>query len=281
MMHKEGLDDIVLQKLKLDTDVKPDLGKWEKFVSSVKNPAKKVKIGLVGKYVELHDAYKSINESFVHAGAANDCKVEVQWIHSELLEIDGWENHLEGLKGILVAPGFGRRGIEGKINAAGYARRNNIPCLGICLGMQCAVIEFARNVLNLKKANSSEMDSKTPAPVIDLMEHQKDVTDLGGTMRLGAYDCKIKPGSRTEGIYQEKCVRERHRHRYEFNNDYMHHYIENGMVPAGINPDSGLVEIMEIPEHKWYIGVQFHPEYKSTVAKPHPLFVEFIKASLE
>lgn len=281
MMHKEGLDDIVLKKLKLDPDVKPDLSKWEKFVDSVKNPAKKVKIGLVGKYVELHDAYKSIHESFVHAGAANNCRVEVQWIHSELLENEGWEARLEGLKGILVAPGFGRRGIEGKINAAGYARKNNIPFLGICLGMQCAVIEFARNVLNLEKANSTEMNSKTPAPVIDLMEHQKDITDLGGTMRLGAYDCKIKPGTMTAGIYQEKCVRERHRHRYEFNNDYMHHFIENGMAPAGINPDSGLVEIMEIPDHKWYVGVQFHPEYKSTVAKPHPLFVSFIKASLE
>ncbi len=281
MMRREKLDEIVLKKLDLSETQKPDLKHWEDFVHSVKKPKHKVKIGLVGKYVELHDAYKSINESFIHAGAVNNCRVEVEWIHSELLENPDWEKRLIGLKGILVAPGFGLRGIEGKINAARYARENNIPFLGICLGMQCAVIEFARNVMNLKKANSTEMDSKTPDPVIDLMEQQKNITDKGGTMRLGAYECKIKPDSLAAGIYHQKCINERHRHRYEFNNDYMAHFIENGMVPAGINPDSGLVEIMEIPEHKWFIGVQFHPEYRSTVSNPHPLFVNFVKASME
>ncbi len=281
MMYKEKLDEIVLKKLNLDTGKKPDLKHWETFVKSVKKPKHRVKIGLVGKYVELHDAYKSINESFIHAGAANDCRVEIEWIHSELLEKPDWENHLKGLKGVLVAPGFGHRGIEGKINAVKYARENNIPFLGICLGMQCAVIEFARNVMNLKNANSTEMDPDTKYPVIDLMEQQKKITDKGGTMRLGAYDCKLKPGSLTYNIYTKECIEERHRHRYEYNNDYMAHFIENGMVPAGVNPDSGLVEIMEIPQHKWFIGVQFHPEYKSTVLSPHPLFVNFVKASME
>ena len=281
MMYKEKLDEIVIQKLGLPNSMKPDLGHWENFVNSVKFPKYTTRIGLVGKYVELHDAYKSIHESFIHAGALNDCRVEVEWIHSELLENPGWEKYFEGLKGILIAPGFGHRGIEGKINAAGYARENNIPFLGLCLGMQCAVIEFARNVMKLGKANSTEMDPKTPDPVIDLMEHQKDITDKGGTMRLGAYECRLKPGSLTKSIYNTRDITERHRHRYEFNNEYMAHFIESGMVPAGINPDSGLVEIMEIPEHKWFIGVQFHPEYKSTVSNPHPLFVSFIKASMK
>ncbi len=281
MMYREKLDEIVLKKLKLDIEKKPNLQHWETFVRSVKKPKHEVSIGLVGKYVELHDAYKSINESFIHAGAANDCRVNLKWIHSELLEEDGWENSLEGLKGILVAPGFGHRGIEGKINAVRYARENNIPFLGICLGMQCAVIEFARNILGIKKANSTEMDPKTPGPVIDLMEQQKKVTDKGGTMRLGAYDCKIMPGSLTSSVYMKENIQERHRHRYEFNNEYTDIFVENGMIPAGINPDNSLVEIMEIPSHKWFIGVQFHPEYKSTVSKPHPLFVSFVKASME
>ena len=281
MMHKEKLDEIVLQKLNLPERNKPDLKHWEDFVKSVKNPRFKTKIGLVGKYVELHDAYKSIHESIIHAGASNDCRVEVDWIHSELLEEPGWEEKLKGLKGIIVAPGFGHRGIEGKINAARFARENNIPFLGICLGMQCAVIEFARNVLNLDKANSTEMDPKTPYPVIDLMEHQKEITDKGGTMRLGGYDCTLKPGSLAAKVYHKKRIVERHRHRYEFNNEFMAHFIEAGMAPSGINPGSGLVEIMEIPKHKWFIGVQFHPEYKSTVLNPHPLFVNFVKASME
>jgi CTP synthase len=281
LMQKERLDEIVIEKLKLPNITKSDLEPWREFVKAVKNPKQTIKIGLVGKYVELHDAYKSISEAFIHAGAVNYCKVDIQWIHSETLEQGGIEEILGDLKGILVAPGFGHRGIEGKINAVRFARENNIPFLGICLGMQCAVIEFARNVLGMKTAHSTEMDTKTPDPVIDLMADQKEITDKGGTMRLGAYTCTIKKGSLASKIYHTDCISERHRHRYEFNNAYTEPFKAAGMVPSGFNPDTNLVEIMEIPHHKWFIGVQFHPEYRSTVMNPHPLFVSFVKAALE
>jgi CTP synthase len=281
LMEKEGLDKIILEKLKITGDHPIDLEPWRDFVKLVKNPKQTVKIGLIGKYVELHDAYKSISESFVHAGAVNNCRVELKWIHSESLEEGDISQKLEDLKGIIVAPGFGHRGVEGKINAARFARENNIPFFGICLGLQCAVIEFARNKLGLLRANSTEMDPQTPDPVIDLMADQKEITDKGGTMRLGSYTCRIKKGSVTSHIYCTEFVNERHRHRYEFNNAYLNLFKAAGMVPAGINPETNLVEIMEIPSHKWFIGVQFHPEYRSTVMKPHPLFVNFVKAALE
>ncbi len=281
LMQKEKLDEIVIEKLKLPATTKSDLEPWREFVKSVKNPKQTIKIGLIGKYVELHDAYKSISEAFIHAGASNDCKVDVQWIHSETLEQENYADILKDLKGILVAPGFGHRGIEGKINAVRYARENNIPFLGICLGMQCAVIEFGRNILGLTHANSTEMDIKTPDPVIDLMADQKEITDKGGTMRLGSYTCSMKRGSLAAKVYHSENVNERHRHRYEFNNAYIDQYKAAGMVPTGINPDTNLVEIMEIPSHKWFIGVQFHPEYRSTVMNPHPLFVRFVKAALD
>lgn len=280
-MYHERLDEIVLDKLGYDEVKDPDLDPWKSFVNKVKKPDREVRIALIGKYVELKDSYMSITESFVHAGAANNCRVHLKFIHSEGLEDAGWEKQLEGVMGILVAPGFGHRGIEGKINAVRYARENNIPFLGICLGMQCAVIEFGRNVLGLHKANSTEMDPKTPYPVIDLMDQQKDITDKGGTMRLGSYKCQITPDSLMHRVYGEGCVNERHRHRYEYNNEFMEAYRDKGMIPVGINPDSSLVEAMEIPQHKWFIGVQFHPEYRSTVLRPHPLFVDFVRASLE
>jgi len=281
MMHREGLDSIVIEKLKLPSNTTIDLEPWKEFVQSVKNPKQTVKIGLIGKYVELHDAYKSISEAFIQAGAVNQCKVDIQWIHSETLETGDAAKILGELKGILVAPGFGHRGIEGKIIACQYAREHNIPFLGICLGMQCAVIEFARNVLGLKTANSTEMDSTTKYPVIDLMADQKEITDKGGTMRLGVYACAVVKGSLASKIYHTLNLSERHRHRYEFNNAYMDQFRAAGMIPSGTNPDTNLVEIMEIPDHKWFIGVQFHPEYRSTVMKPHPLFVSFVKAALE
>jgi len=280
-MYKEKLDQIVLDKLGIDESQEPDLAPWKEFVNRVKQPERKVTIGLIGKYVELKDSYKSISEAFIHAGASNNCKVKLTFVHSEALEEPGWEEQLAGLQGLLVAPGFGHRGIEGKINAARFARENNIPFLGICLGMQCAVIEFARNVLEYKRANSTEMDSKTPYPVIDLMEHQKDITEKGGTMRLGAYKCDIREDSLMREVYQVDSVMERHRHRYEFNNEYLSDYETCGMIPVGVNPESNLVEAVVIPDHKWFIGVQFHPEYRSTVMKPHPLFVHFVKAALE
>ncbi len=280
-MHEEKLDDIVLEKLQLENVQPPDLNPWKHFVNKVKKPDKKVRIALVGKYVELKDSYKSISEAFIHAGASNNARVELKFVHSEDLEEPEWKEIFNDVKGILVAPGFGHRGIEGKINAVRYARENNIPFFGICLGMQCAVVEFARNVLGFSKANSTEMNPKTKYPVIDLMEHQKQITDKGGTMRLGAYNCAIEEGSILETVYDQKCVKERHRHRYEFNNEFLDDFISKGMVPAGINPESNLVEAIEIKEHKWFIGVQFHPEYQSTVMRPHPLFVQFVKASME
>jgi len=280
-MLEEKLDITVLKKLDLSINEDIDLSAWNDFLVKHKNPTQTVEIGLVGKYVELHDAYKSIAEALVHAGAENRCKVNIRWIHSEEVKEDNVVDILSGLNGMIVAPGFGHRGMKGKILAAQYARENNVPFLGICLGMQVAVIEFARNVLNLEGADSSEMNPKTPHPVIDLMEQQKGFTNYGGTMRLGAYECRIiEKDSNVCKAYNKLTVYERHRHRYEFNEIYRQQYIDAGMIPVGINPDTDLVEIVEIPEHKWFVGVQFHPEYRSTVLNPHPLFIDFIKNSL-
>jgi CTP synthase len=281
LMLKERLDEVILNKLELPTDIKPKLTAWNNFLDKHKNPKNTVEIGLIGKYVELHDAYKSITEAFIHAGATNEVKVKVRWIHSESLTIENVPEKLNGLNGILVAPGFGGRGIEGKIDAVRFARENKIPFLGICLGMQMAVIEFSRNVLKLNNANSTEMNNKTPHAVIDLMEGQKDIINKGGTMRLGAWDCKLEKNSKAYQIYNKNLISERHRHRYEFNNDYLEQITNAGMIATGTNPKTGLVEIIEIKDHPWFVGVQYHPEYKSTVLKPHPLFVDFVKACLE
>lgn len=281
LMFKEGLDEVVLKKLQLSSDKKPELIAWNNFVQKHKNPTSTVEIGLIGKYVELHDSYKSITEALIHAGATNETKVKVRWIHSEGLQPENVAEQLKGLNGVLVAPGFGDRGIEGKIKAVQYARENNIPFFGICLGMQMAVIEFSRNVLGLEGANSTEMGENIKHPVISLMDEQKEVTDKGGTMRLGAWDCKISKDSKVYEAYQNELISERHRHRYEFNNEYLEQIKANGMQSTGINPKTGLVEIVEIPNHPWFVGVQYHPEYKSTVLNPHPLFVDFVKASLE
>jgi CTP synthase len=278
MMLEEGLDTVTLQKLKLTNSEKPDLVQWNKFIERHKNPKNEVKIGLIGKYVELQDSYKSILESFIHAGSENEVKVKVTPIHSEHINNENIAEKLEGLDGILVAPGFGERGIEGKVTAVQYARENNLPFLGICLGMQMAVIEFARNVLGLKDANSLEMNPNTPDPVINLMEEQKNITNKGGTMRLGSWKCELKEGSLVHSVYGSKLIDERHRHRYEYNNSYKDQFESAGMVATGVNPETGLVEIIEIPSHPWFVGVQYHPEYKSTVANPHPLFVAFVKA---
>lgn len=279
-MLDEKLDQTILKKLALPVSEQPPLTEWREFLKKLKNPKHTVCIGLVGKYVELPDAYKSISESFIHSGAENECEVIVDYIHSEDLTEKNYAERLNGLNGILVAPGFGSRGIDGKILTARFARENNIPFFGICLGMQCAVIEFARNVLHLKDAHSTEIDHKTKNPVIDLMEEQKSIIDKGGTMRLGGYKCVINENSRSFEAYGRTEIVERHRHRYEFNDKYINDFKENGMIPVGINPESNLVEIMEIPEHKWFIGVQFHPEYSSTVINPHPLFVQFVKACI-
>lgn len=280
MMQKEKLDVTVLRKMGMDSSGTAELGPWNKFLQRLQNPREHSRIALVGKYVELPDAYISINESFKHAGAMNNCRVDVEFIHSERIEEGNYKELLKDFGGILIAPGFGDRGIEGKILAARYARENNVPFLGICLGLQCAVVEFARNVLGLSKAHSTEMALKTPDPVIDLMEEQKGVTEKGGTMRLGAYPCVITPGTHTREAYGLDEVSERHRHRYEFNNKYLEAFENAGMISAGVNPETSLVEIMEIKDHKWFVGVQFHPEYSSTVLKPHPLFVSFVKATI-
>jgi len=281
LMEEEELDCVVMEKLGLNTDPKrADLTHWRHFLKQHKNPTTTVKIGLVGKYIELKDAYKSIVESFIHAGAENGAKVELVWLHSEEINPDNLTDQLSDLQGLLVAPGFGERGIDGKIEAIRYARENGLPFLGICLGMQCAVIEFARNVLGLEGAHTTEIKEDTSEPVIDLMAGQKDLETKGGTMRLGAYQCKLKPGSKAQSIYGKDLISERHRHRYEFNNKYLDDFEANGMIASGINPDSNLVEIVEIPDHPWFIGVQFHPEYKSTVAEPHALFVGFVKAAV-
>jgi len=279
-MLEEGLDTVVLKKLQLPNDKQPDLKSWNDFLKRFKNPKNTVEIGLIGKYVELHDAYKSISEAFIHAGAQNEVKVNVNWIHSEELTVENVPELLKNLNGILVAPGFGERGIEGKIEAVKFARENNIPFFGICLGMQMAVIEYSRNVLGLKGANSTEMNSNTLYPVIDLMEEQKNITNYGGTMRLGAWDCILKDDSKVRNIYHKEHISERHRHRYEFNNDFLDQVEKAGMIATGKNPKTNLVEVVEIPEHPWFVGVQYHPEYKSTVLNPHPLFVDFVKAAL-
>ncbi|MEL0456786.1 CTP synthase [Flavobacteriaceae bacterium SZ-1-7] len=279
LMLKEGLDKVVLQKLNLESS-KPDIDQWNEFLDRHKNPKSEITIGLIGKYVELQDSYKSILEAFIHAGAANEVRVNIESLHSEYINPENAELMLGHLDGVLVAPGFGERGIEGKIDAVRYVRENNIPFLGICLGMQMAVIEFARNVLGIKDADSTEMKMDTPNPVIALMEDQKTITDKGGTMRLGAWACDLKLGSKVRDIYKAESIAERHRHRYEFNGVYKERFEAAGMIATGLNPDTGLVEIIELPEHPWFIGVQYHPEYKSTVANPHPLFVAFVKAAL-
>ena len=281
MMRDENLDTEVLRKTMMPTDTSPDLKKWEDFLYKLNNPVGSVDIGLVGKYVELKDAYKSINESFVHASAANEYRVNLKLIHSEFINEENVSEKLKGLSGILVAPGFGQRGIEGKIEAIRFARENKIPFLGICLGMQCAVIEFGRHVLGYKSAHSTEMNPDTKYPVIDLMEEQKKIKGLGGTMRLGKFPCKIDKRSKVYDIYQTTQVSERHRHRYEFNNEYLEEYEKNGMKGVGVNPNENLIEIIELENHPWFIGVQFHPEYKSTVAEPHPVFVDFVRAAIE
>ncbi|GAA4341055.1 CTP synthase [Mucilaginibacter gynuensis] len=280
LMLKEQLDKTVLTKLKLPLKADPDLESWKDFLGRLKNPTSEVRIGLVGKYVELPDAYKSITEAFIHAGAKNECKVKVEYIHSEQLTPGNAVERLKGLHGVLVAPGFGERGFEGKIEAIRYVRENNIPFFGICLGMQCAVVEYGRNVLGLTEANSTEMNSETPYPVIGMMEEQKKITAKGGTMRLGAYPCDLKRGSKAAAIYGKTHISERHRHRYEFNNEYLKRYEEHGMIPSGINPENNLVEIVELKNHPYFVGAQFHPELKSTVANPHPLFINFVAASL-
>jgi CTP synthase len=280
LMLKEKLDMTVLRKVGMPEGNSPELKSWKDFVHKLKNPKATVDIALIGKYVELQDSYKSIMEAFVHAGVVNHCNVDLHCIHSELITEDNLDEMLRKMKGILVAPGFGDRGIEGKILAARHAREKNIPFLGICLGLQCAVIEFARNVLGLKGAHSTEMDHKTPHPVIDLMEEQKGVTNKGGTMRLGAYSCHVKEGTKAFSAYRKKEISERHRHRFEFNNQYLEDFERAGMIASGTNPDNCLVEMMEIVEHKWFLGVQYHPEYKSTVLNPHPLFIDFIRAAL-
>ncbi|MBP92544.1 MAG: CTP synthetase [Flavobacteriaceae bacterium] len=280
LMLKQGLDTVVLKKLGLQSH-QPNLTRWNEFLKRHKNPKTEVTIGLIGKYVELQDSYKSILEAFIHAGAENEVKVHVEPIHSEYLNADNIHAKLSHLNGVLVAPGFGERGIEGKIDAVKYVRENKMPFFGICLGMQMAVIEFARNVLNLKDANSTEMDAKTANPVIGLMESQKDVTEKGGTMRLGSWSCNLKPNSIAHKVYKSNSIEERHRHRFEFNNTYKDQIEASGMIATGINPETNLVEIVEVSDHPWFVGVQYHPEYKSTVANPHPLFVAFVKAALK
>jgi len=281
LMQAEELDEIVLKKLGLSRKSSPNLESWKQFLTTLKNPETEVNIGLIGKYVELKDAYKSINEAFIHAGVANKCKVNIKWIHSEKITSANVAKKLSGLDGILVAPGFGSRGISGKLAAVKHARENNIPFFGICLGMQCAVIEFARNVIGWEGAHTVEIAPDSAKPVISMMEEQKNIVDMGGTMRLGAYKCELKPKSKVYEAYNREVIRERHRHRYEFNSAFLEEFEKAGMIATGRNPETGLVEVVELPNHPWFVGVQFHPEYKSTVDEPHPLFIAFVKASLE
>jgi CTP synthase len=280
LMKKEKLDERVLTKLKMTSKHEPELEQWKAFLGKLKSPVNEVTIGLVGKYVSLPDAYKSIAESFIHAGSQNDCEVNVKWISSEEIDPESVESILKGLDAVLVAPGFGERGLEGKIAAIRYVRENKIPFLGICLGMQMAVVEFARDVLGFD-ASTTELNPKTKHPVIDMMEEQKKITTKGGTMRLGAYACKLRKGSKANHIYGDTMIHERHRHRYEFNNKYLDQMEEAGMKAVGVNPESGLVEVIELKDHPWFIGVQFHPELRSTVLNPHPLFVKFVAAAME
>ncbi|WP_114790746.1 CTP synthase [Niabella yanshanensis] len=279
-MLREKLDLTCLKKMNMADYPEPELSKWRTFLDKLKYPKTVVRIGLIGKYLELQDAYKSILEAFVHAGAVNECQVQIVNVHSEYITDENVEEKLAGLEGLLVAPGFGLRGIEGKITAVKYARENGLPFFGICLGMQMAAIEFARNVLGLKEANSTEMDENASEPVIALMEEQKEVTEKGGTMRLGSYACSVKPGSLAHTIYGAENITERHRHRWEFNNKYLDAFENAGMVASGKNPDSGLVEVIELPTHPFFIGVQYHPELKSTVENPQPIFVHFVKAAM-
>ena len=280
MMHEQRLDNIILEKTGLSSDGEPDLDKWNEFLGKLKGARKEVRIGLVGKYVSLQDAYKSIDESLLHACAYHDRRLRLDYINSEHIHDGNVEQLLKDHDGIVVAPGFGQRGIEGKYIALRWCREHDVPTFGICLGMQCMVIEFARNVLGLADANSTEMDEKTPNNVIDLMEDQKTVTNLGGTMRLGAYACRVKPGTKVAEAYGKTDIEERHRHRFEFNDEYRKQFEDAGMTIAGVNPESGLAEVIELTGHRWYIGTQYHPEYSSTVLNPHPLFMSFINAAI-
>ncbi len=281
LMQAEELDKVVLEKLGLPTKSVPKLDNWKNFLSTLKSPSSEITIGLIGKYVELKDSYKSISEAFIHAGVANQAKVTVKWIHSEKINHKNIDSELKGLDGILVAPGFGSRGILGKIETVKYARENKVPFLGICLGMQCAVIEYARNVLGWQEAHTTEIVEDCKFPVINLMSEQKNIEDMGGTMRLGAYKCLLTPGSNISKAYGTDKISERHRHRYEFNNEFISEFEKNGLKATGKNPETGLVEVVELSDHPWFVGVQFHPEYKSTVDNPHPLFVAFLSAALE
>lgn len=280
LMQSEGLDSRVIEKLNLQAD-KADLNRWSAFVEKIKNPTNKIRIALVGKYVEHHDAYKSIVEALIHGGAENDCKVILEWVQSDFITRENVERKMENISGVLVAPGFGDRGIDGKLEAVLYARKNKIPFFGICLGMQCAVIEFARNVCGRRDADSTEFNEKSKFPIIDLMPDQKNLQETGGTMRLGTYACKLLPESKAGNAYMAELINERHRHRYEVNNLLREELRENGLLFSGLNPERDLVEIIEIKDHPWFVGVQFHPELKSTVGRPHPLFSAFVKASLE
>ena len=279
-MMEEGLDTITIKKLGLKSK-EPNLDKWKNFLHKLRNPKNEIKIGLIGKYIELNDSYKSILESLIHAGTENDVKVNVKSIHSEYIDEENINDKLDGLNGLIVAPGFGQRGINGKILTIEFARVNNIPFFGICLGMQMAVIEYAKNVKKINDANSTEISKKCKNPIIDLMTNQKEIINKGGTMRLGAWDCEIIKNTKSYSIYNKKLISERHRHRYEFNNDYNDKIFDENFVKAGINPNTDLVEIIENNSHPWFIGVQFHPEYKSSVSNPHPLFVDFVGASLK
>ena len=283
LMAKENLDSVVMQKLRLPDRKSPNLTAWKSFLGKLKNPVRETRIGLVGKYLELKDAYKSIYEAFIHAGAVNECKVEVVSVSSETLDVpmEKLAKKLEGLDGILVAPGFGERGVSGKIKAIQYARENGMPFFGICLGMQCAVVEYAKNVLHLEGAASTEVNPDTENPVIDLMPEQKKITKKGGTMRLGSYACDLKKGSKAAKAYRAIKINERHRHRYEFNNEYLGQFKNSGLAPTGFNPETGLVEVVEAKGHPWFVGVQYHPELKSTVENPHPLFVAFVEACMK
>jgi CTP synthase len=281
LMLEEGLDVVALKKLDLPKKAAPDLKNWNTFLRRLKFPKHTINIGLIGKYVEMQDCYKSILEAFIHAGAANETKVNVISIHSEFIDAENIAEKLQGLDGILVAPGFGERGIEGKIEAIRYARENKVPFFGICLGMQMAIIEYSRNILGYADANSTEMNDQTTHPVVNLMEDQKNVTDKGGTMRLGAWKCDITPDSLAYKIYGKTTISERHRHRYEYNSEYVDQLQKAGLISSGVNPDTGLVEIVELENHPFFIGVQYHPEYKSTVANPHPIFVSFVAAAVK
>lgn len=280
LMHEQNLDGVLLQKLGLESEQEPDMTSWRAFVEKVKNPKSVVDIALVGKYTELPDAYKSISESFIHAGASNEVKVKLHYVNSEHLTAENVAEQLGSMSAVMVAPGFGNRGIEGKLTAVRYAREKDVPFFGICLGMQCAVIEFARNVIGWSDANSSEM-AQTKHAVIDLMEEQKNITAKGGTMRLGGYPCQLAKGSRVAEAYGKSSIVERHRHRYEFNSTFLADFEAAGMKAVGLNPDTGLVEVVEIPSHRWFVGTQYHPEYHSTAANPHPLFVQFVKEALK